>query len=50
MVDPERKTQLAAAPMSGTIGGVAVQSPIDDPSFKLLDSLAECNRTLPMGE
>ena len=50
MVDPERKTQLAAAPMSGTIGGLAVQSPIDDPSFKLLDSLAECTSTVPTPE
>jgi hypothetical protein len=50
MVDPERKTQLAAAPMSGTIGGLAVQSPIDDPSFEFLDAFTGDTSTVPTPE
>ena len=50
MVNAERGPQLAAAPMGGAIGGLAVQSPIDDPSFKLLDSLAGRTSTVPTPE
>jgi hypothetical protein len=50
MVNAERGPQLAAAPMGGTIGGLAVQSPIDDPGFELLDSLARRTSTVPTPE
>ena len=50
MVNAERETQLAAAPLGGTIGGLALQSPIDDPSFELLDSLTGRTSTVPTPE
>ena len=34
MVNAERGPQLAAAPMGGAIGGLAMQSPIDDPELR----------------
>ena len=50
MVNAEREPQLAAAPLGRTIAGLAVQSPIDDPSFELLDSLAGRTSTMPTPE
>ena len=50
MVNAERETQLATAPLGRTIGGLAVQSPIDDPSFELLDSLPGRTSTVPTPE
>ena len=50
MVNAERGPQLAAAPVGGAIGGLAVQSPIDDPSFELLDSLTGRTSTVPTPE
>ncbi len=44
MVEAERGAQLAAASMSGATGVLAGQSPVDDPGFEGLDSLAR--RTL----
>jgi hypothetical protein len=34
MVQAERRAQLAAASMSGAIGRLAVQSPVDDPGLE----------------
>ena len=50
MVNAERGPQLAAAPMGGTIGGLAVQSPIDDPSFEFLDAFTGGTSTVPTPE
>jgi hypothetical protein len=50
MVNTESGPQLAAAPMGGTIGGLAVQSPVDDPSFELLYSLTRHTSTVPIPE
>src|SRR5215207_144284 len=50
MVYPEGRAQLAAAPMGGTIEGLTVQSPIDDPSFELLDSFTGRTSTMPTPE
>ena len=50
MVNAERGTQLAAAPVGRTIGGPAVQSPIDDPSFEFLDSFTRRTSTVPTPE
>src|SRR5262245_10830797 len=50
MVNAEHGAQLAAAPRAGTIGGLAVQSPIDNPSFEFLDSLTGRTSTVPTPE
>ena len=50
MIDAKRGPQLAAAPMSGAIGGLAMQSPIDDPSFEFLDSLRRGTPVMPTPE
>jgi hypothetical protein len=50
MVNAERGPQLAAAPVGRTIGRLAVQSPIDDPSFQFLDSFTGRTSTVPTPE
>ena len=50
MVNAERGPQLAAAPVGRTISGLAVQTPVDDPSFEFLDSFTGRTSTVPTPE